>query len=734
MITCEPNPDNGSMFITGTTPNGTGVVTREVPGEAPFLLRGGALPVTTGGIVLTDTEGPLGVPLTYRATITGISTNDRLIQQNLMPTPTFTHGVQGWLAGTGRTMTTPADATAHSTAAVAKVTGNASGVAPSAPPTLVGHIDSTLPVNASYTLTPPTGGGTAIATNDWMAWVHTQSSAVALPATPSGWTLVDSSTSGPVSTVIWTRKRLVGDTGYTAVALASSNSVASIYWVRSALDEIILTATTPVAAAGSSTTLVSAQASVLRPALVVTMATEYHSGTLAIPTSGSVTGGTWQYSLQPAALGPPSLTVATFSAANGADTPTTTVQYAGPITGGNITQLSFQVANTIADRLIARGKTTLIPGSATPFLLTGRFKFLSTGLWLWSDVVAQGTWLNLRTTKATWLDVRGVASTVPADYTKLFIGIVDPATGNNYVPVKQVIGLGEIQVNTWIDFAAFFTSVTDIPATAEVRIYHGAALKEYAIDWYFDEFGITPGPQLAAHNTLHWFDGDTTVPTNAEDYMLPEGTWDPVTTDASITWAGTVGNSISTFRGPSGVTSTTTCQLDAPAEVPCEPVLLSDPVNASMVIWAGLVGVDDLTHQANRSLYRVLSRSPAVAVSQVRSWEDSSLTVMTETRAERKQFLKVMQSGRIMLLRNPDPDYPENNWYLSVGDITESRPIPNQRVPNRVWTVPFSRVERPTGLIEATAGQTWQDVKDIGSWLTVRTNRTDWLDVLTDEG
>jgi hypothetical protein len=82
------------------------------------------------------------------------------------------------------------------------------------------------------------------------------------------------------------------------------------------------------------------------------------------------------------------------------------------------------------------------------------------------------------------------------------------------------------------------------------------------------------------------------------------------------------------------------------------------------------------------------------------------------------------------LLRNPIPDYPENNWYLALGDITEDRPVPNQRVTVREWTMPFVRVERPSGLIEAGGGRTWQQIKDLGTWQTVRDTNQDWLSVL----
>jgi hypothetical protein len=112
-----------------------------------------------------------------------------------------------------------------------------------------------------------------------------------------------------------------------------------------------------------------------------------------------------------------------------------------------------------------------------------------------------------------------------------------------------------------------------------------------------------------------------------------------------------------------------------------------------------------------------------------------TLTLYTETLEERTSAVKLFESGRILLLRNPDPSYPESNWYVAIGNVSESRTIEmNARKSGRTWTVPFVQVERPTGLIEASNAVTWQQVKDSGlTWAQLRASQESWLDVvLTD--
>jgi hypothetical protein len=215
---------------------------------------------------------------------------------------------------------------------------------------------------------------------------------------------------------------------------------------------------------------------------------------------------------------------------------------------------------------------------------------------------------------------------------------------------------------------------------------------------------------------------------------MQDSTWEDFTKDAAISWEGVAGNSASKFLSPSRIYTLGTCQINVPATLDvCEPVLLSDPVSSGLSQWFGLAEIGTLTMDARSSVLAPLGRDFYVNSSSVRGSARGTLTLFTNTLAERKQALLVFASGRVLLLRNPNPAYPETLWYLAVGDVEEARTLPDARRPERTWTVPFVTVERPTGLIEASTGVLWQQIKNSGeSWFTLRETRDNWLEVLTE--
>ena len=599
MITCTPDRENGVMSIDGITPNGDGVVSRTVPGAAPFLLRGGVAPIVTGGIALVDTEAPFGVPLDYVVTVSNITSANRLVQQNLALTPTFLHGVQTWTAGTGRTLTTPADATAHSAAAVGQVTSTASVTTPTTPPTLIGHKDSAVGVSGSYTLDPATPtGGAAVATNDWMLIIHSQLSSAANPADPSGWTRIDDVTANANRQIIWKRKRQAGDTSYVVAAASGAQSIGSLLWVRGSGDTLTTSVTTTVATAGSSTTLTTGSHAVIRPSLVVSVFNA--SGTIGLGANlianagirasggiagavrgaradivasgvgtGLISGATWNYTIN-ATSSTRNLVVATNSQVEASDSPYVTAAYGSVLTTGFATQIAFHVADVLTNRIVAVTKAAAIPSTTAnaPHLLTGRFKFTHPGLWTWQDVLNQGTWQNLKNTKATWLDVRGSSSTVAGTSCGCSSPSSIPATGNDLIPPQQVITRPRHRVNTWLNFSVLFANASTFPATAEIRLVHGSTTKEFGIQ--LDARRVRHHAGHAAVRPRRRCTGSTATRRsrrNSPDYLLGPG-WTVASSDAAIIWTGTVGNSTSEFRTASALTTTTTCQLDPPDVLP----------------------------------------------------------------------------------------------------------------------------------------------------------------------
>lgn len=172
---------------------------------------------------------------------------------------------------------------------------------------------------------------------------------------------------------------------------------------------------------------------------------------------------------------------------------------------------------------------------------------------------------------------------------------------------------------------------------------------------------------------------------------------------------------------------------------PCVPVLISDPLIVGLGQWTGLMKIDPLSYPGRQDLVDVYAREFPVGISDVRSAARTTIYLMTKTLNERKQILSIIKTGRILLLRNPDPNYPENNWYISVGDVTEERVMTNHGDPVRRWVLPIAVVERPFGYLDTANGRNYQTVRDYnpdgtevppGSHLTYKDVATQYYDYL----
>jgi hypothetical protein len=144
----------------------------------------------------------------------------------------------------------------------------------------------------------------------------------------------------------------------------------------------------------------------------------------------------------------------------------------------------------------------------------------------------------------------------------------------------------------------------------------------------------------------------------------------------------------------------------------CVPVLFSDPLVVRDMQWASLLSIDPLSYPARSSLKDVLNRHAPVALSGVRSTARTTFTVLTRTLDERRRLLDLFMPGRILLYRNPNPGYPENNWYIAVGEVTESRVHPDHARPERKWSIEVAVVDRPLGLLAAAEDRTYMDLRD----------------------
>jgi hypothetical protein len=368
----------------------------------------------------------------------------------------------------------------------------------------------------------------------------------------------------------------------------------------------------------------------------------------------------------------------------------------------------------------------------TVYMITADVRIHTPDLWTWQDVRDYGTWQDIKDDFDNWLEVRQSALTLTAPdvFSALYVSLATGVT-EHVAPVK-VIDILMSANNTWFTFAAFITMPSAIPPTARLRLLHGTQTREYAVAWDFNRVQVQPVPSASLpQGRLFYIDGDTPEPTRPLYAIEPDGTWEISTNDSSIAWTGTPGNSASTFTGPSQMWTESTCQLAVPENLPCDPVIISDPINSRLGAWGGLIGIGSNTFAARIGLSSVIERPDLVPTTMARAWENNEIALLTETLMQRQQMIQVLKSGRVMMLRNPDPAYPESMWYIAIGDVTEARVEGDARRPERIFSFPFTRVARPSGLSEAGITNTWSLIRDNFTWAELAADRT-WLDTMID--
>jgi hypothetical protein len=394
---------------------------------------------------------------------------------------------------------------------------------------------------------------------------------------------------------------------------------------------------------------------------------------------------------------------------------------AGPGTGG------------LAERQLA----SCSPSGLTTgrWYVSGQLRYDSPDIWLWDDVRSAGTWQTIRN-RGTWQQVKAANSPLAGQpFASLYMGVNGP-TGTSIVAPVQVLGVQTADNAGW----ATFQAVVDIPAGAPVNcqlsFYQGTVSREYTVTWWLTTLMVCPETEsLRAGAVLPYFDGDTRVQSIGDpgDRLAPGYDWKALTGDAAITWQGTPNASWSQFVGPSQIFAEVATSIGRPTtqQLPRVqlPIFLSDPVAPQLAQWFELVEIGDLTFAARQQLFDILGRNAQIAVNQKRAWAAGELRLMTYTLAEAEVTERLLESGRILYWRNPDPRYPENGWWIGIGDVAAGRPGATVSwAPERLWRVPFVRVERPAGLISATSSITWQTVRTNYTWQQLRDQRKDWLD------
>ncbi len=137
---------------------------------------------------------------------------------------------------------------------------------------------------------------------------------------------------------------------------------------------------------------------------------------------------------------------------------------------------------------------------------------------------------------------------------------------------------------------------------------------------------------------------------------------------------------------------------------------LSDPLHPSRTMLVDVLynGYPEESYDGNITAYQVMNRWDPVVRSTIRGGADSTLTIITHTKAEEDNLHLLTGQGGVLLLRS-DPKFGIGNLYFVSGVTKNRRPFPDLTRPERLWVFDVLEVKTPVG--DATgATVTYDDI------------------------
>lgn len=146
--------------------------------------------------------------------------------------------------------------------------------------------------------------------------------------------------------------------------------------------------------------------------------------------------------------------------------------------------------------------------------------------------------------------------------------------------------------------------------------------------------------------------------------------------------------------------------------------------------YAGIASIrpDGLTElrPARRGVFSPIGASLPVVVSDIRSGSAGTVIVQTNSAADVTRLRNMLADGSPLLLRQP-ASWGGDSWFLSIGDVDINRFTQIATDNWRRWTLPYLRVDRPTGGSAGAVGQTWSDVKaTYATWTALAATGKTW--------
>jgi hypothetical protein len=127
------------------------------------------------------------------------------------------------------------------------------------------------------------------------------------------------------------------------------------------------------------------------------------------------------------------------------------------------------------------------------------------------------------------------------------------------------------------------------------------------------------------------------------------------------------------------------------------------------LVWGGFTGTQDTEADAN--LIPILNAEVPVDVFARRKYANGSFRFFSRTLEAIEWVYELFTAGGPLLIRAPAV-YGQRDIFIQPGTVEMSYVARDQRRPERVWDVPYTVVDRPTGPIQGTNCNNWCEVEE----------------------
>lgn len=159
---------------------------------------------------------------------------------------------------------------------------------------------------------------------------------------------------------------------------------------------------------------------------------------------------------------------------------------------------------------------------------------------------------------------------------------------------------------------------------------------------------------------------------------------------------------------------------------------LTDPARPGVGLAILVATAPDWKQPIEQTVFRIRGRAAPVVLSDVRGSREGDLTVWTRTDEEREAMRFLLSTGNPLLWRCP-PGRGETDVYVAVGETSAPRDTGDAEDPWRVWTLPLTELDMPTGSQAGSATWTvWDVIVEYGTGNDVLDNYATVFDLTTN--